>query len=118
MLIFSYIPPIFSLPLFFQTSPRPPPLPIPFQIIPPDQIWPTRQLTKGYLVKPSLRDIKNPFFPNPENIHPYHLQRDGALQLNYHSIHHQAQIQTLLPSQGIEPDFVDYIGTRYRRISD
>ncbi|MBI3140061.1 MAG: DinB family protein [Sphingobacteriales bacterium] len=44
--------------------------------------------------------------------------KDIALQLNYHSIHHRAQIQTLLRQQGIEPDFVDYIGTKYRRISD
>jgi uncharacterized damage-inducible protein DinB len=41
---------------------------------------------------------------------------DIALQLNYHSIHHRAQMQTLLRQQGIEPDFVDYIGTRYRKI--
>jgi uncharacterized damage-inducible protein DinB len=42
--------------------------------------------------------------------------KDIALQLNYHSIHHRAQIQTLIRQQGIEPDFVDYIGTRYRKI--
>jgi len=41
---------------------------------------------------------------------------DIALQLNYHSIHHRAQIQTIIRQQGLEPDFVDYIGTRYRRI--
>jgi uncharacterized damage-inducible protein DinB len=41
---------------------------------------------------------------------------DIALQLNYHSIHHRAQIQTLLRQQGIEPDFVDYIGTKYRKL--
>jgi uncharacterized damage-inducible protein DinB len=44
--------------------------------------------------------------------------KDIALQLNYHSIHHRAQIQTILRKQGIEPDFVDYIGTKYRKISD
>ena len=44
--------------------------------------------------------------------------KDIALQLNYHSIHHRAQIQTLLRQQGIEPDFVDYIGTKYRRLID
>lgn len=42
--------------------------------------------------------------------------KDIALQLNYHSIHHRAQIQTLIRQQGVEPDFVDYIGTKYRRI--
>jgi uncharacterized damage-inducible protein DinB len=42
--------------------------------------------------------------------------RDIALQLNYHSIHHRAQIQTIIRQLGLEPDFVDYIGTRYRRI--
>ena len=42
---------------------------------------------------------------------------DIALQLNYHSIHHRAQIQYLIRQQGIEPDFVDYIGTKYRKLS-
>jgi uncharacterized damage-inducible protein DinB len=43
--------------------------------------------------------------------------KDIALQLNYHSIHHRAQIQTLIRQQGVEPDFVDYIGTKYRKLS-
>jgi uncharacterized damage-inducible protein DinB len=43
--------------------------------------------------------------------------KDIALQLNYHSIHHRAQIQTILRQQGIVPDFVDYIGTKYRKVS-
>ena len=42
---------------------------------------------------------------------------DIALQLNYHSIHHRAQIQSIIRQQGIEPDFVDYIGTKYTKIS-
>lgn len=42
--------------------------------------------------------------------------QDVALQLNYHSIHHRAQIQTLLRRQGLTPDFVDYIGTVYRKL--
>jgi len=42
--------------------------------------------------------------------------QDIALQLNYHSIHHRAQIQMLIRGQGLEPDFVDYIGTKYRRL--
>lgn len=42
--------------------------------------------------------------------------QDIALQLNYHSIHHRAQIQTLIRAQGLEPEFVDYIGTKYRKI--
>ena len=41
---------------------------------------------------------------------------DLALQLNYHSIHHRAQIQIIIRQQGFEPDFVDYIGTKYRRL--
>ena len=41
---------------------------------------------------------------------------DIALQLNYHSIHHRAQIQTILRAQNIEPDFIDYIGTKYRKL--
>jgi len=43
--------------------------------------------------------------------------KDIALQLNYHSIHHRAQIQLFIRQQGIEPDFVDYIGTVYKKIA-
>jgi uncharacterized damage-inducible protein DinB len=43
--------------------------------------------------------------------------KDIALQLNYHSIHHRAQMQAIIRRQGLEPDFVDYIGTVYRKIS-
>jgi len=43
--------------------------------------------------------------------------KDIALQLNYHSIHHRAQIQTIIRQQGIVPDFVDYIGTKYRKLN-
>lgn len=42
--------------------------------------------------------------------------KDIALQLNYHSIHHRAQMQTLIRKQGLEPDFVDYIGTVVKKI--
>ena len=42
--------------------------------------------------------------------------QDIALQLNYHSIHHRAQIQTIIRQQGLDPDFVDYIGTKYRKL--
>lgn len=41
---------------------------------------------------------------------------DIALQLNYHSIHHRAQMQLFIRAQGVEPDFIDYIGTKYRRL--
>lgn len=43
---------------------------------------------------------------------------DAALQLNYHSIHHRAQMQMHIRQQGIEPDFIDYISTKYRKISE
>ena len=43
--------------------------------------------------------------------------KDIGLQLNYHSIHHRAQMQTIIRSQGITPDFIDYIGTKYRKLS-
>ncbi|HAO46477.1 MAG TPA: DinB family protein [Ferruginibacter sp.] len=42
---------------------------------------------------------------------------DIALQLNYHSIHHRAQVQTIIRQQGLTPDFIDYIGTKYRKLS-
>jgi uncharacterized damage-inducible protein DinB len=41
--------------------------------------------------------------------------KDIALQLNYHSIHHRAQIQSIIRQQGLTPDFVDYIGTKFRK---
>jgi uncharacterized damage-inducible protein DinB len=40
-----------------------------------------------------------------------------ALQLNYHSIHHRAQMQMIIRQQGQEPGFVDYIGTKYKKLS-
>ncbi len=43
--------------------------------------------------------------------------KDIALQLNYHSIHHRAQMQTIIRKQGLEPEFVDYIGTVYKKLS-
>ena len=43
--------------------------------------------------------------------------KDIALQLNYHSFHHRAQIQTIIRQQGIEPDFIDYIGVKYKKLS-
>lgn len=33
------------------------------------------------------------------------------------SLHHCAQIQSVIRAQGIEPDFVDYIGTVYRKLT-
>ena len=44
--------------------------------------------------------------------------KDIALQLNYHSIHHRAQMQTIIRKQGLEPDFVDYIGIKYRKTGE
>lgn len=41
---------------------------------------------------------------------------DIAIQLNNHSIHHRAQMQTLIRQQGLVPDFLDYIGTKYRKL--
>ena len=42
--------------------------------------------------------------------------KDIALQLNYQSIHHRAQMQTIIRAQGVEPEFIDYIGTVYRKL--
>jgi len=42
--------------------------------------------------------------------------KDIALQLNYHNIHHRAQMQALIRAQGFEAPFVDYIGTVYRKV--
>ncbi|HVZ25080.1 MAG TPA: DinB family protein [Sediminibacterium sp.] len=39
-----------------------------------------------------------------------------AQQLIYHSVHHRAQMQMIIRQQGVEPDFIDYIGTQYRRL--
>ena len=38
--------------------------------------------------------------------------KDLSLQLNYHSIHHRAQINTLISKQGIKPPATDYIFTK------
>jgi uncharacterized damage-inducible protein DinB len=35
--------------------------------------------------------------------------KDLMLQLNYHSIHHRAQINTVISRQGIKPPLTDYI---------
>ncbi len=45
------------------------------------------------------------------------LFKDIALQLNYHSIHHRAQMQSIIRQQGLTPDFLDYIGTVYKKLS-
>jgi len=43
--------------------------------------------------------------------------KDIVLQLNYHSIHHRAQIQTIIRQQGLKPDSVEYINSNYRKLS-
>lgn len=42
--------------------------------------------------------------------------KDVMLQLNYHSIHHRAQINSLLSQQGIKPPVTDYIFTVLKEI--
>lgn len=41
---------------------------------------------------------------------------DLILQLNYHNIHHRAQINTLISKQGITPPQTDYIFTKLREL--
>jgi uncharacterized damage-inducible protein DinB len=41
---------------------------------------------------------------------------DLCLQLNYHSIHHRAQINTLISQQGLTPPATDYIFTKLKEI--
>lgn len=41
---------------------------------------------------------------------------DLCLQLNYHSIHHRAQINTLISQQGLIPPATDYIFTKLKEI--
>jgi uncharacterized damage-inducible protein DinB len=43
--------------------------------------------------------------------------KDIALQLYNHGIHHRAQMQTIIRQQGLTPDFIDYIGTVYKKLS-
>jgi len=43
--------------------------------------------------------------------------KDVALQLNFHSIHHRAQIQAIIREQGVAPDFVDFIATKARKLN-
>jgi len=42
--------------------------------------------------------------------------RDLFLQLNYHSIHHRAQINSLISKQGIKPPATDYILTVLKEV--
>ena len=53
------------------------------------------------------REIR--FAPQPDDPDGVNSLRDVALQLNYHSILHRAQICLRLHEQGIEPPHVDYI---------
>lgn len=41
--------------------------------------------------------------------------KDIGIQLNNHSIHHRAQIATLLRGQDIQPPFLDYIGRVWKK---
>lgn len=42
---------------------------------------------------------------------------DIALQLCYHSFHHRGQIQAIIRRQGLTPAFLDYIGTKGKRLN-
>ncbi|MFT5779827.1 MAG: putative damage-inducible protein DinB [Crocinitomicaceae bacterium] len=56
--------------------------------------------------------IKIEFIGNSGEVYAASPQ-DIALQLNYHSIHHRAQMQTIIRQQGLTPDPLDYIWTVY-----
>lgn len=43
--------------------------------------------------------------------------KDLALQINLHSVHHRAQINSLLSKQGIKPPATDYILTKLQEMS-
>lgn len=62
--------------------------------------------------------FKEILFPGPDNELWTSRLKDIPLQLNYHSIHHRAQIQMLIRNQGKEPDFIDYIATIYRKAGE
>ena len=42
--------------------------------------------------------------------------KDLVLQLNYHCIHHRAQINTLISKQGLKPPATDYIFTKLKEL--
>lgn len=42
--------------------------------------------------------------------------KNVMLQLNYHSIHHRAQINSLISKQGIKPPVTDYIFTALKEV--
>lgn len=60
--------------------------------------------------------LKEVRFSGPDNGTWYAQVKDIPLQLNYHAIHHRAQIQMIIRNQGLQPDFIDYIGTVYRKV--
>jgi uncharacterized damage-inducible protein DinB len=41
---------------------------------------------------------------------------DIVLQINYHAIHHRAQILTIFRQQGVSPPAIDYILTKRKKI--
>jgi uncharacterized damage-inducible protein DinB len=55
-------------------------------------------------------------YDGPNGIRWAAKRSDLALQLNFHGIHHRAQIQTMFRMQGLQPDFIDYIGIKYRQV--
>jgi uncharacterized damage-inducible protein DinB len=69
-------------------------------------------LWKNLLEKSTEQEIKREIHFIADNGGHFSAElKDIALQLNYHSIHHRAQICTMLRKQNIEPPFIEYIGT-------
>jgi uncharacterized damage-inducible protein DinB len=67
----------------------------------------------GLLERSTEKDLENKIeFKRASDNKPMRVKLvDLALQLNYHSIHHRAQINSLISKQGQKPPLTDYIFT-------
>ncbi len=92
------------------------------QTFPYDQLeknW-TEILNKWVQYIESVDDAKiesKIVFQRPADGKRYRLKlQDIALQINYHSIHHRAQIYRIIRQQGIAPPATDYIYTVFEEV--
>jgi len=71
-----------------------------------------------YLEKINESDLENDIIFQPTDSNKTFKAKllDVSLQLNYHSIHHRAQILRIIRQQGFNPPITDYIYTVLKEI--
>ncbi len=72
-----------------------------------------------FIEEHSESDLNNPIeFIRQSDGKMMHVRiKDVMLQLNYHSIHHRAQINSIISKQGIKPPATDYIFTAMKEVN-